>query len=178
MKTRMTTAFVIFLMLIGISNAKADNQTRELEAFSEITLRVPAKLYLAQGSKQSVEIVGKSSTLDELVTEVKNRELVIRFKTKNMFWKDFETGKLEIYITVPDISALTVSGSGDIINDGAINARILSLTLSGSGSIKLDDLTTERMKATISGSGNVNVDGDGEAKRFKHQYLRLGRIPR
>jgi len=164
MKTRVMTLVTMLILLVGLSNAQAENQTRELDAFSEISLRVDAKLYLAQGDKQSVEIVAKSSTLDELVTEVKNRELVIRFKTKNMLWKDFETGKIEIYITVPDISALTVSGSGDILNDGPINSRILSLTLSGSGSIKLDDLKTERLTSNISGSGNILVDGDGDAQ--------------
>lgn len=164
MKTTMTAALVLFLILVGIHSVQAENQTRELAAFSEISLRVDAKLHLAQGAKQSVEIVAKSSTLDELVTEVKNRELVIRFKTKTLLWKDFEIGKIEIYVTVPDISALTVSGSGDIFNDGAINSRILNLTLSGSGSIKLMDLTTERLTATISGSGSIKVDGDDETQ--------------
>jgi hypothetical protein len=163
MKTRMTTVLLSFMLLIGIS-AQADNQTRELEAFSEINLRINAKLHLAQGSKQSVEIVAKGSTLDELVTEVKNRELVIRFKTKNLLWKDFETGKIEIYITVPDITALTVSGSGDIYNDGPIESRILNLTLSGSGTIKLDNLLSERLKTMISGSGNIEVTGNGTAE--------------
>lgn len=163
MKTTMTTILMSLMLLIGI-NAQADNQTRVLEAFSEINLRVDAKLHLEQGPKQSVEIVAKGSTLDELVTEVKNRELVIRFKTKSLLWKDFETGKIEIFITVPDISALTVSGSGDIDNDGPIESRILNLTLSGSGSIKLDDLKSERLKANVSGSGNVEVKGDGTAE--------------
>ena len=116
MKTRMTTVLAMLMIILGISTAQADNQTRELEAFSEINLRVDAKLHLSQGDKQSVEIVAKGSTLDELVTEVKNRELVIRFKAKNMLWKDFETGKIEIFVTVPDIAALTVSGSGDSYN--------------------------------------------------------------
>ncbi|PTN10559.1 putative autotransporter adhesin-like protein [Mangrovibacterium marinum] len=160
----MMTCLLMALMLLTGNYAQADNQSRELEAFSEINLRVDAKLHLEQGDKQSVEIVAKGSTLDELVTEVKNRELVIRFKTKNLLWKDFETGKIEIFITVPDITALTVSGSGDIDNDGPLEARILSLTLSGSGSIKLDDLKSERVKAIISGSGNMELAGNSEAE--------------
>ena len=164
MKTKMMSLLVILLLTAGIGQVQAEDQTRELQAFSEITLKIPAKLHLEQGDKQSFEIVGKQSALDEIVTEVKNRELVIRFKTKNLFMKDFETGKLEIFITVPDLTALSVSGSGDIINDGAINARILNLTCSGSGTIKLDDLKSERMKVMISGSGNVTVAGNDEAE--------------
>ncbi|WP_372774988.1 head GIN domain-containing protein [Mangrovibacterium sp.] len=164
MKTRMKNLLLIVLLIIGTTQVQAADEIRELAAFSEITLRVPGKLHLEQGSKQSVELVGKASTLDQIVTEVKDRQLIIRFKTKNLLWKDFETGKIEIFITVPDITALTVSGSGDIINDGPINSRILSLTASGSGSIKLDDLVSERIKTTISGSGNVELDGNESAQ--------------
>jgi len=164
MKTALTTVLAVFLFLFSFGKVQADNQERELAAFSEISLRIPAKLHLEQGSSQSVEIVAKSSTLDEVITEVKNRELVIRFKTKNLLWKDFESGKIEIYITVPDIDALTVSGSGDIINDGAIKSRILTLNLSGSGSILLNDLVTERLKANVSGSGNIDVAGPKAAQ--------------
>ncbi|WP_163715996.1 head GIN domain-containing protein [Mangrovibacterium lignilyticum] len=163
MKTKMTGFLMMVFMLIGINQVKAENVTREVAAFSEISLRIDAKLYLAQGDKQSVEIVAKESTLDELITEVKDRELVIRLKSSSKIWKTFETGKVEIYITVPEVNAITVSGSGDIFNDGPIKSRILNLNVSGSGKIKLDDLVAERVTAMLSGSGNVYVDGDGNA---------------
>ena len=159
--TRITfTAILAFLMTMV---ANADNVEREVASFSEISLRVPAKLYVEQGEKQSVEIVAKSSTLDELITEVKGRELIIRFAAKNYIFKDFTPGKIEIFVTVPEVNALSLSGSGDIINDGPIESRILDLAVSGSGDIVLDDLKSERVKVAISGSGNVKLAGDGIA---------------
>lgn len=163
MKTKLMTLLLAALVLVGTNVARAADVTREVAAFSEISLRVPAKLYLTQGDKQSVEMTGKESTLDQIVTEVKDRQLIIRFKTKNLIWKDFETGKIEIHITVPEINALIVSGSGDLVNEGPINARILSLTCSGSGNIVLNDLKSERLKANISGSGGVTVSGADKA---------------
>ncbi|MFV0376213.1 MAG: head GIN domain-containing protein [Mangrovibacterium sp.] len=163
MKTTLKSLLLTTLLLIGINTAFAADETRDVAAFSEISLRVPAKLHLAQGNKQSVEIAGKESTLEQIITEVKDRQLIIRFTTKNMFWKDFETGKIEIFITVPEINALSVSGSGDIVNDGLIDARILNLTCSGSGTITLDELNSERLKATISGSGNIAVSSNQTA---------------
>lgn len=162
-KTTLKSLLIVSLLFIGINASFAADVTRDVAAFSEISLRVPAKLHLAQGSKQSVEINGKESTLEQIITEVKGRELIIRFTTKNMLWKEFETGKIEIFITVPEINALTVSGSGDIVNDGAIDSRILSLTCSGSGTINLAELKSERLTANISGSGNVVVAGNGTA---------------
>lgn len=163
MKTKLTSFITIIALFLGL-NLKAETEERELPSFSEISLRVPATLYLEQGKKQSFEVLAKSSTLEELITEVKGRELIIRFKATNYIWKDFEPGKIEIYITVPEIDALTLSGSGDIINDGSIETRILDLSVSGSGDILLDDLKAERVKASISGSGTIELAGDGTAE--------------
>ncbi|MGD9929752.1 MAG: head GIN domain-containing protein [Mangrovibacterium sp.] len=164
MKTKLTTVLTLIAFFIGFQSVQAAEEMREVAAFSEISLRIPGKLYLEQGSKQSIEIVAKQSTLDEIITEVKGRELIIRFKSKNYLWKDFETGKIEIFITVPEIGALSVSGSGDIINDGEINSRILNLAVSGSGDILLNDLKAERLKVAISGSGDVELAGNGKTE--------------
>ena len=163
MKTKLMTIFSIVALLVTLSS-KAATEDREVSSFSEISLRVPGKLHVEQGSKQSIEIVAKSSTLEELITEVKGRELIIRFASKNYIWKNFDPGKIEIFVTVPEIDALSLSGSGDIINDGSIESRILDLSVSGSGDILLDDLKAERIKVMISGSGDVELAGDGKAE--------------
>lgn len=162
MKTKLITLVTIFSLFIGLT-AKADEETREVPSFSEISIRIPAQVYVEQGEKQSVELVAKSSTLEEIITEVKGRELIIRFAAKNYVFKSFTPGKIEVYITVPEINALSLSGSGDLINDGPIVSRILDLTVSGSGDILLDDLKADRVKASVSGSGNIKVAGDGVA---------------
>jgi hypothetical protein len=163
MKTKLITLVTVIALFVSL-NARAENVERDVPSFSEISLRVPATLHVEQGKTQSVEIVAKSSTLEEMITEVKGRELIIRFAAKNYLWKDFTPGKIEIFITVPEVNALSVSGSGKIINDGAIESRILDLSVSGSGDILLDDLKSERVKVAISGSGNVELSGDGTAE--------------
>ena len=163
MKTRLITIATILALFVTIA-ASAENEEREVPSFSEISLRVPAKLHVEQGETQSVEVVAKSSTLEELITEVKGRELVIRFAAKNYLWKSFTPGKIEIFITVPEINALSISGSGNIINDGPVESRILDLSVSGSGDIVLDDLKSNRVKVAISGSGSVELSGDDTAE--------------
>jgi len=161
MKTKLTGIFTLIAVVVGFQSARAAEENREVAAFSEISLRVPATLYVKQGKTQSVEIVAKESALEEIITEVKDRELVIRFPAKNYLWKDFTPGKIEIFITVPEVNALSVAGSGDIINDGEINSRIIELEISGSGRMFLKDLKAERVKASISGSGDMELAGTG-----------------
>ncbi len=163
MKTRTTAFIALIAMLFMAIPTKAENEERNVSAFTEIALRIPAKLHLEQGKKQSLEIVAKTSTLEEIITEVKGDELVIRFPNKNYIWKNFNPGEIDIFITVPEIDALSLSGSGDIIADDDITSHILDLSVSGSGDISLPYLKAERLKASISGSGDIEVGGKGSA---------------
>ena len=159
MKTSFLSILILFVFVFSGIRVNADEQERNVDSFSEISLRVSGNLYLTQGDKQHVEIVAKASVLDEIITEVKDRKLIIRFPNKNYFWKNFESGKITIYVTVPEIDALSVSGSGDIIAEDAINTRILDMAVSGSGDIKLSELKADRVKVAVSGSGDVMIKG-------------------
>lgn len=159
MKTIILSAFLFFIIAITGTEVKAEEQERTVESFSEISLRVSGNLYLTQGDKQHIEIVAKESVLEEIITEVKDRKLIIRFPNKSYLWKDFSSGKISIYVTVPEIDALSVSGSGDIIAEDEIKTRILDLAVSGSGDIKLSELKADRVKVAVSGSGDVLITG-------------------
>jgi hypothetical protein len=162
MKAKVLFLILLFIGTSLLTTVKAEDEERNVPSFSEIALRIPAKLYLEQGESQSVEIVAKSSTLKDIITEVKGRKLTIKFPAKNVLFKNFEPGKIEIFITVPEIDGLSLSGSGDIIAE-QIETRILDLAVSGSGDILIEDLDAERVKATISGSGDIAIEEGGEA---------------
>lgn len=157
MKTKILILVTLFLAFTNVNKVQAEDEERNVPSFSEIALRIPGKLHVEQGKTQSVEIVAKSSVLDEIITEVKDRKLSIRFSAKNYLKRDFQPGKIEIFITVPEIDGLSVSGSGDIIAE-EVNTRILDLAISGSGDIVIEELKTERVKAAISGSGNIDIE--------------------
>lgn len=155
MKTKLATAIILIAFILTGIQVQAEEQNRKVDPFTEISLRIGAKVHLEQGAKQNLEIVAKSSTLDEIVTEVKDGKLIIRFPNKDYFWKTFQPGEITIYITTPEINGLGVSGSGDIIAENDIKTKILDLGVSGSGNIRLSELSAERVKAAISGSGDI-----------------------
>jgi hypothetical protein len=161
----------VFLICNPVS---AKEEIRELPSFSEISLRISAKVYLEQGENQSVRIVANSETLEQIITEVKGRTLNIRFPGNNIF-KKWDPGKIEIYITVPEIDGINLSGSGDIISE-EINTRILELLISGSGNIKIEQLNAERVSATITGSGNIKIEDGGVADELKTRLSGSGNI--
>ncbi|QIA06876.1 head GIN domain-containing protein [Draconibacterium halophilum] len=165
MKTRILLLSLFVMGLFIASTVQAEEETRDVSSFSEINLRIPATVHLEQGSTQSVRIVAKKSTLEDIITEVNGSKLVIRFPGRSIFQRNYKPGKIDIYISVPDVDALGVSGSGDILAD-EINARIIDLAVSGSGNIEIDDLTSDKVKGSISGSGNIRIAGDGVAKEL------------
>ncbi|MCF6356706.1 MAG: DUF2807 domain-containing protein [Draconibacterium sp.] len=165
MKTKIII-FSLFILGIFFSNSLfAENEDRNVPTFSEVALRISAKLYITQGDVQSVKITAKSSTLEELITEVKGRTLNIRFPNKMFFKGNFNPGKIEIHITVPVIDGLTLSGSGDILAK-EIKSRIIDLAVSGSGDIVIDKLKTKRVTAALSGSGGITIKDGGVADEF------------
>lgn len=157
-------SFFVFGIFLN-NSVSAENEKRDVPSFSEIALKISAKVYVKQGNKQSIEIVAKSSTLEEIITEVKGRKLNIKFPNKNYFRKNFQPGKIEIYITVPEIDGLSVLGSGDIIAKD-VKTRILDLVVSGSGDILIDKLDTRRVSFSISGSGDIAIKNGGIADDF------------
>jgi hypothetical protein len=167
MKTKQLFLSLFILGFIFSNDALAERNEREVPSFSEISLRISGKVHLEQGDRQSVRIEAKSSTLEEIITEVKGRTLIIRFKNSNLFWRSFNPGRVDIYITVPEINALSVSGSGDIVADSKIKSRILDLAVSGSGDISLTNLDAEQVKAAVSGSGDIQIDNGGIADDFE-----------
>jgi len=162
MKIKILFINLVVFALLFCSSAIAKDGKREVPSFSEVSLRIPAKLYIEQGNKQSVEIIAKSSTLEEIITEVKDRTLIIKFPNTKYFWKNFEPGKIEIHVTVPEIDGLSMSGSGDIIAK-EIETRILDLAISGSGDILIDELKAIRVSTSISGSGDITIKDGGVA---------------
>ncbi len=163
MKTTCMMVLLVFGLALVPRSASADTEDRNLPVFTGISLRIPATLYIEQGAERKVTIEAKSSTLEEIITEINDRALVIRFPARNFFVRGFDPGKIIIHITIPEITDLSVSGSGDIFGRNTISTLIMDLNVSGSGNIDLAKLDAERVKTNISGSGNILIRGEKPA---------------
>ncbi|HEY3405856.1 MAG TPA: head GIN domain-containing protein [Ohtaekwangia sp.] len=133
-------------------------ETRSVGTFTKIAFRVPGKLYLRQGTTQKVEIEGKKEVLEEIETKLDGNKLVIG-KEGHWDWSWGNDDKVNVYITVKDIEALSVGGSGDLIAETKITSSQLDLNVSGSGSLKAEVEVTGALDADVSGSGEIEVRG-------------------
>jgi len=146
---------------------QAAQENRNVSPFNGLSLKVSAELYITQGKTQSISIDADASTLESLVTEVKNHVLTIRSIKKDFFSSAKPNKNIKIYITCPEISSLSVSGSGNIFNKNQLTSRIIDISVMGSGNIILSDLNAESVKGTIMGSGKISLASKKVAKEFK-----------
>jgi hypothetical protein len=101
------------------------------------------------GGKQSVVIRADHNLLDRVTTEVQSGTLVISSTPGRLSTKS----PMSVEISVPALSALTLTGSGSIAVDG-LETQSLDVALPGSGSLTGSG-TAERLDVTVSGSGLV-----------------------
>lgn len=140
--------------------SRAQNrETRNVDTFTKLSFRVSGKLYLKQGNTQKVELEGPADVLKEIETEVSGGKLVIGKDNKWTNWSWGDKDKIIAYVTMKDISGLSVSGSGDLIGEGKFTTGDLDLNVSGSGSLQVETISNGSVNADVSGSGDLTLKG-------------------
>jgi hypothetical protein len=162
-KTMIISAIlVVITMTTGFSNSRSiAKETREVSDFSKINFGVSGNLYISFGSDFKVVLEGEQDLLDDIITEVSGGKLVI----KKDNWRFSMNDKVTVYITMPEIKGLGVSGSGKAEIKDAVKTGNIDLSVSGSGKILTTDVVATDMKCSISGSGDIIFGGSGNVSR-------------
>jgi hypothetical protein len=164
---------VSILMLFAAAIQAQTKETRSVSTFTKIAFRVPGKLYLRQGSPQKVVLEGKKDILEEIDTKVEDGRLMIG-KEGKWDWKWGNDDEIIAYVTVKDIDALTVGGSGDLIGETKITGDDIDLNVSGSGNMKVDVEASGDLESDVSGSGDIELKG--KCNSFKSDVSGSGKI--
>jgi hypothetical protein len=130
-------------------------ESRSVDQFHSVGLSISATVYFTQSSEYSLHISGQDNVLDKIETKIEGDELVIKLKNHVVLGKH---EPITVYVTGPDVTGLNISGSGDIFNQETWTADEISLKISGSGNIRLNNVISDKINANISGSGNIKAD--------------------
>ena len=110
--------------------------------------------YKQKAGSPDLEIYTSDNIIDLLDIQVKGSTLHIGFKKNTKVSYD----KLEVRVTSPDLSGVSLAGSGDFIfANGLKTENDLSISVAGSGDIKGQDISCSHMKVSIAGSGDINA---------------------
>ncbi|WP_373552624.1 head GIN domain-containing protein [Haliscomenobacter sp.] len=139
-----------------------NNVSRELNLpnFTGVDLDISAEVIITQGDSFKVTVEGESNIIAELETDVRNGIWEIDF---DRCVRDQD--ELTIFITMPRVRSLSISGSGIITSTNIMEVDDIDLNISGSGKIDVG-LDADDISSRISGSGRVVLEG--EANSVEH----------
>lgn len=136
-------------------NGKVVTEKRSTAGYDQIEVSGFFDVVLVSGTEGAIIIEGEENIIPHIKVETAGDVLKI-YSQKNI---NINTKK-GVVLTVPfeKISAVSLSGSGDVRSKNTIVSTNLKAKLSGSGDLNLDVKTTN-FEANLSGSGDVVVTG-------------------
>ena len=161
---------ILFVLIIAVSlssclrdvfciEGKGNIITVELEVedFNSINAIGVFDIFVSQGATQKVEVKGQENIIDYLETNVSGDIWDIKLDDDHCY-TDYD---LTLYIQVPDIEEITVTGVANVYIEDFTNQQSLELNITGSGDVEINDfLGCETMEVKISGSGDIDCKGE------------------
>lgn len=139
-------------------NGNIITEQRQPGSFDEIELSMYANVHITQASTYSVSVTASENLMDIIKTDVHGNTLCIETKSNKCIGHHDD---IDVFVTMPVIRKVKISGSGNITCQSAINVNEIELIISGSGNISMDSLTAVTCDMTISGSGDIEINGVG-----------------
>ena len=148
--------FAVVLLLAACSVTRGSGQlateSRAVSGFSKIDLSGGGELTIQKTGTESLSISAEDNLLPRLTSEVSNDTLILGTKPNTTILPE---QPITYTVTVKDLTGVAVSGSGNIrVPD--LTTTALSISISGSGTITVNG-TVEDQDLEISGSGGYEA---------------------
>jgi hypothetical protein len=140
----------------GGESARRDFQVGQ---FQSISLTGSPDVIVTVGGAPSVRAEGDSRLVERLDIRVENGDLRIGFREDSSWSFGFSRERsVTIHVTVPTLSAATLTGSGDVRIDRVQGDRFAG-TVTGSGDLQVGQLRAAYTAFSVTGSGAIRAAG-------------------
>lgn len=137
----------------GIAITEAPQTTT---AFSAIEAFGPDNIVLVTGDSFSIKAQGNAEAIKTLRFKVDGKGIQIG-RTKGK-WFGQGAKAVTITITAPNISSVSLAGSGDFSADKLSGDKVV-IELAGSGNVVVADIAAQSVNGDVAGSGNIKATG-------------------
>jgi hypothetical protein len=155
--TRVQTMTAMVLLAGSAAAAHADERSFPVTGFNRVAVAGAADVDVTTGQAVSVRATGPAAALDQLDIRVSGDRLVIGTK-KNSGWHWGSNDHVKVFVTVPMIEGLGVSGSSDV-HVSAVKTARFDASVSGSGDLDLPAVDADSVSLSIAGSGDIKAAG-------------------
>jgi hypothetical protein len=161
--TASASAFAVVKPQPSAARTTYSSEDRHLTGFNAVSVSGSFDVYITQGSTESVKVDAPSDVIDRIVTEVEGGVLKIYTKNNNGGSWDWGSNKKRIvYVSIKNVNAVTLTGSGDVFFKDGLRAPSLKLKLNGSGDLT-GKVEVKTLESSIGGSGDITISGRAES---------------
>jgi hypothetical protein len=145
--------------------ASAATRTYIVTDFDNLRLEAPIEVVVTSGRGVSARGEGDANTLSRIDLAVSARTLTIRLKPSPYeARRDRNDGPAKLFVSVPVLRHLQLAGAGSLKVSGGLDKLQAEILASGSGSVAVSDIATDRLGVVQTGSGAIAITG--KAKRL------------
>ena len=163
---------VLFIMaiascMVAASAQDKDRQEKQVAVtpFDKVSHTSSFTVSYAQGPKHTCTIIASPKDMKKLKAEVKDKQLNIYVENKEKvvnlngltFLNAGLSGDVVVKITSPELTKVSCTGSGDFVATTDIKSEDLEFSISGSGHVKLQNVTAGKLHLSTAGSGNMDI---------------------
>jgi hypothetical protein len=146
---------------------------RDLGTMDAVELATTGTLYITQGDSAKLTVVAEANLHEYIQTDIKRGVLVIRTE-RGVSLRPRKA--IEYHLTVPELTEITISSSGDAVATdwtadrlfinlessgdmewGAVSCPDLEIRLESSGDLYIDSWEGEMLRARLGSSGDLKI---------------------
>jgi hypothetical protein len=129
-------------------------ETRQVSNFERLSLSGLGDVVLTQGNEESLQIEAEDNVIANIKSEVRNGTLYITYERKSLL----PTKPIKFFLAMREVRGLETLGVSNLRSD-QIKTDRLNITISGTGSINILNLEADQVTTNISGAGNFEAEG-------------------
>ncbi|MEE9373601.1 MAG: head GIN domain-containing protein [Saprospiraceae bacterium] len=152
---------LIVTLLISSSIFATDIEVRELGNFSRVAVATGINLILVPGNTNEAEIEVDNIDLEDIITKVEGRKLIIKVKGKNWGWKlgKRTRRKVNVTLTYKDINEISASSGARVTSDYALVNEEIEVSASSGSSVNLE-IEGNDVEASASSGATITLSGE------------------
>jgi hypothetical protein len=138
------------------AKTEVKKEKRETGTFRKISSENGIDVYFTQDKSYSVVVEADEDYIDQIVTEVDDETLIIKWKQK-LNLRIFNDRIMNVYVSSPKLDAVNVSGDSDFYADKLKCDNSFKLNVSGGADADIKNLTVAK-DANLASSGGADID--------------------
>ena len=130
-------------------------EVREVENFTGVTNTGSFDVYVSHSDDFSVEVIAQENLIPIIATYVSGNTLVIETENNSCFRSG---SPVEVHVSMPETEELSLTGSGKVFGD-MLSSTEVEISNSGSGIMDIDSVFCESLEMSNGGSGYIGLEG-------------------